>query len=54
MRDYLITPTEMRDLLERYAEGGAATMTKVRVNPAIVIIAIINLRYNFRRNESNS
>ncbi|XP_052683544.1 uncharacterized protein LOC128163900 [Crassostrea angulata] len=28
MNDYLITPTEMLDLLERYAEGGAATMTK--------------------------
>lgn len=28
MNDYLITPTEMLDMLERYAEGGAATMTK--------------------------
>lgn len=33
MRDYNITPEEIRQMLELYAQGGAATITKERINP---------------------
>lgn len=33
MTDYNITPEEIRKMLELYAKGGAATITKKRTNP---------------------
>ena len=34
MKDYDITPEEIRRMLELYARGGSATITKRRVNPS--------------------
>lgn len=50
MRDFLITPTQMLNMLERYAKGGAATMTQVRVNPAIRISDVKQFKIYYFRN----
>lgn len=51
---YLITQNEIKQMLERYAEGGTATITKVRANLAIGMIEKKQFKLYYFRNKSNS
>lgn len=54
MRRYRITPNQIKQMLERYAEGGTARITKVRANPAIGMSEVKQFKLYYFRNESNS
>nr|XP_022303817.1 uncharacterized protein LOC111111248 isoform X2 [Crassostrea virginica]XP_022303818.1 uncharacterized protein LOC111111248 isoform X3 [Crassostrea virginica] len=46
MKDYDITPEEIRRMLELYARGGSATITKRRVNPSTGLQEVITLDFD--------
>uniref|UniRef100_A0A8W8MEL7 Uncharacterized protein n=1 Tax=Magallana gigas TaxID=29159 RepID=A0A8W8MEL7_MAGGI len=55
MRDYNITPEEIRQMLELYARGGAATITKERTNPENGLQEIVTLDFeNFTSQRPNA
>ncbi|XP_065929787.1 uncharacterized protein [Magallana gigas] len=55
MRDYNITPEEIKQMLELYAQGGAATITKERTNPENGLQEIVTLDFeNFTSQRPNA
>lgn len=50
MRRYRITPNQIKQMLERYKEGGPARITKVRANPAIGMSEVKQFKLYYFKN----